>query len=118
MRPKRFARTLSVDRALAATALPRPLAGHNITPKIDLSHISKPGDVLKAILANKQKEEQGRQAEPVAGSRQGCAGRSTRGARPPVAAPAAPPVTYCLRRIPAVLSRAKLFPSRGLRRPL
>ena len=29
-----------------------------ITPKIDLSHVSKPGDVLKAILANKQKEEQ------------------------------------------------------------
>src|ERR1700679_2265248 len=27
-------------------------------PKIDLSHVSKPGDVLKAILANKQKEEQ------------------------------------------------------------
>jgi translation initiation factor IF-2 len=29
-----------------------------ITPKIDLSHISKPGDVLKAVLANKQREEQ------------------------------------------------------------
>ena len=29
-----------------------------ITPKIDLSHISKPGDVLKAILAKKQEEEQ------------------------------------------------------------
>src|SRR5580658_4816578 len=29
-----------------------------ITPKIDLSNISKPGDVLKAILATKQKEEQ------------------------------------------------------------
>src|SRR5579885_3904046 len=25
-----------------------------LKPKIDLSHISKPGDVLKAILANKQ----------------------------------------------------------------
>ncbi|MGA3070269.1 MAG: translation initiation factor IF-2 N-terminal domain-containing protein, partial [Terracidiphilus sp.] len=33
-------------------------ASQVITPKIDLSHISKPGDVLKAILANKQREEQ------------------------------------------------------------
>ena len=29
-----------------------------ITPKIDLSHVSKPGDALKAVLAAKQKEEQ------------------------------------------------------------
>ena len=29
-----------------------------ITPKIDLSHISKPGDVLKAILAKKKEEEE------------------------------------------------------------
>jgi translation initiation factor IF-2 len=28
-----------------------------ITPKIDLSHVSKPGDVMKAILAKKQEEE-------------------------------------------------------------
>ena len=27
-----------------------------IAPKIDLSHISKPGDVLKAILAKKKEE--------------------------------------------------------------
>jgi len=33
-------------------------APQGITPKIDLSHVSKPGDVMKAILANKQKEEQ------------------------------------------------------------
>jgi translation initiation factor IF-2 len=33
-------------------------AAQGIQPKIDLSHVSKPGDVLKAILANKQKEEQ------------------------------------------------------------
>ena len=37
----------------AATRAPQ-----GITPKIDLSHVSKPGDVMKAILANKQKEEQ------------------------------------------------------------
>ena len=32
-------------------------APQGITPKIDLSHISKPGDVLKAILAKKQEDE-------------------------------------------------------------
>src|ERR1035438_8334645 len=32
-------------------------ASQGITPKIDLSHISKPGDVLKAILAKKQEDE-------------------------------------------------------------
>jgi translation initiation factor IF-2 len=30
----------------------------SITPKIDLSHISKPGDVMKAILAKKKEEEE------------------------------------------------------------
>src|SRR5579863_4066531 len=34
-----------------------------IVPKIDLSHISKPGDVMKAILAKKKEEEEG--ARPV-----------------------------------------------------
>ena len=29
-----------------------------IVPKIDLSHISKPGDVMKAILAKKKEEEE------------------------------------------------------------
>jgi len=32
-------------------------APQGIAPKIDLSHISKPGDVLKAILAKKQEQE-------------------------------------------------------------
>ncbi len=32
-------------------------APQGITPKIDLSHISKPGDVLKAIQAKKKEEE-------------------------------------------------------------
>src|SRR5580700_12300011 len=35
-----------------------------IAPKIDLSNISKPGDVMKAILAKKQEEETG--ARPAA----------------------------------------------------
>src|ERR1035438_5784027 len=33
-------------------------APQGLQPKIDLSRVSKPGDVMKAILANKQKEEQ------------------------------------------------------------
>src|ERR1035441_7414719 len=33
-------------------------APQGITPKIDLSHISKPGDVMKAILAKKHEEEE------------------------------------------------------------
>ncbi len=32
-------------------------ASQGITPKIDLSHVSKPGDVMKAILAKKQEQE-------------------------------------------------------------
>ena len=32
-------------------------ASQTIAPKIDLSHVSKPGDVMKAILAKKQEEE-------------------------------------------------------------
>src|ERR1039457_3879586 len=32
-------------------------ASQSITPKIDLSHVSKPGDVMKAILAKKQEQE-------------------------------------------------------------
>src|SRR5580700_2707564 len=39
----------------------------SITPKIDLSHISKPGDVMKAILARKKEaEEESRPAPPPA----------------------------------------------------
>src|SRR6516165_10655057 len=32
-------------------------ASQMLQPKIDLSHISKPGDALKAILAKKQEDE-------------------------------------------------------------
>src|SRR3974390_2227914 len=32
-------------------------ASQTITPKIDLSHVSKPGDVMKAIWAKKQEQE-------------------------------------------------------------
>ncbi len=35
----------------------RPRAAQGVAPKIDLSHVSKPGDVMKAILARKQEAE-------------------------------------------------------------
>src|SRR6266568_349414 len=61
-------------------------ASQSITPKIDLSHVSKPGDVMKAILAKKQEQE--------AESRRGSAPART--ATPPIAqktpAKPAPPV--------------------------
>src|SRR5579871_1743920 len=46
-----------------------------IQPKIDLSHISKPGDALKAILAKKQEDEMAARrshapAKPVAAAPQ------------------------------------------------
>src|SRR5581483_7053917 len=48
-----------------------------VTPKIDLSHISKPGDVMKAILAKKKEEEEEARHPRVA-------------VKPPVSAPAKP----------------------------
>ena len=61
-----------------------------VVPKIDLSHISKPGDVMKAILAKKKEEEEEARhvrvpAKPAA--------PPVQPAKPVVhAAPAAPPV--------------------------
>jgi len=52
-------------------------ANQALQPKIDLSHISKPGDALKAILAKKQEDEM-------------AARRSYAPARPPAPAPQPP----------------------------
>ncbi|MFP5237196.1 MAG: translation initiation factor IF-2 [Acidobacteriota bacterium] len=41
-----------------ASARSASRAAQGIQPKVDLSHISKPGDALKAILAKKQAEEE------------------------------------------------------------
>ena len=49
-------------------------APQGLQPKVDLSHISKPGDALKAILAKKQEQED-------------AARRSHAPVRPPVATP-------------------------------
>jgi translation initiation factor IF-2 len=56
-----------------------------IAPKIDLSHISKPGDVLKAILAKKQEQEAA--AHPPRGQ---------------VKPPAAPPVAVAAAKVVSV----------------
>ena len=45
------------SRPASQAGTPASRAPQAITPKIDLSHISKPGDVLKAVLAKKQEEE-------------------------------------------------------------
>ena len=50
------------SRSGVSSTSARPGA-QSIVPKIDLSHISKPGDVLKAILAKKKEEED--EARPV-----------------------------------------------------
>ena len=71
-------------------------AQQGMTPKIDLSHISKPGDLMKAILANKQREEQeARQAHlppaPARPTQPPAAPARPLTQRPPVVAVAAPP---------------------------
>ncbi len=59
-----FART---DRPAAQASSASSRTQQTITPKIDLSHISKPGDVMKAILAKKKEaEEEARHAHAPA----------------------------------------------------
>jgi translation initiation factor IF-2 len=65
-------------------------APQGITPKIDLSRVSKPGDVMKAILANKQKEE-GEARQSHAPARVKAAPAEPLQAAPPAVAPVAPP---------------------------
>jgi translation initiation factor IF-2 len=62
-------------------------ASQGMQPKIDLSHVHKPGDVVKAILAKKQEEEEAarRSHAPVR--------PPNAPARPASPAPAGPPVT-------------------------
>jgi translation initiation factor IF-2 len=45
------------SRPASTAGTPSSRAPQAVAPKIDLSHISKPGDVLKAIQAKKQEEE-------------------------------------------------------------
>jgi translation initiation factor IF-2 len=48
----------------AAAAAAASRSKQVMTPKIDLSHVSKPGDVLKAVLAKKEAESRGSAAPP------------------------------------------------------
>ncbi len=72
-------------------------AAQTIVPKIDLSHISKPGDVMKAILAKKkEEEEEARQARLPAKPAAAPPAKPAAPAAPPAAVPlppAAPAVT-------------------------
>ena len=45
------------SRSASTANTPASRAPQAVAPKIDLSHISTPGDVLKAIQAKKQEEE-------------------------------------------------------------
>jgi translation initiation factor IF-2 len=96
-----------------------------ITPKIDLSHISKPGDVMKAILARKKEEEEEVRhahapAKPPAAPppAKPSAPAAPAAAAPPAAAPArpeprkivpqprsAPPIVSAPPSTPAIASR-------------
>jgi translation initiation factor IF-2 len=63
-----------------------------ITPKIDLSHVSKPGDVMKAILAKKQEEEaEARRSHMPPGKAATTAPKAPAKPAPPVVSVAAPP---------------------------
>ncbi|HET7104236.1 MAG TPA: translation initiation factor IF-2, partial [Terracidiphilus sp.] len=69
-------------------------AKNAITPKIDLSHVSKPGDVMKAILAKKQEDEaeakRGRAASrPAAAATVKPAAKAPEAAAPAASAPPA-----------------------------
>jgi translation initiation factor IF-2 len=92
-----------------------------IQPKVDLSHISKPGDALKAILAKKQEDEAAARRSHV----------PFRPAPPPPQAPpraaapvvaiappnAAPPRPEPRRIMPPVRQAPPLFPPRRRRPP-
>ncbi|MGA7245851.1 MAG: translation initiation factor IF-2 N-terminal domain-containing protein, partial [Terracidiphilus sp.] len=68
-------------------------ASQGITPKIDLSHVSKPGDVMKAILAKKQEQEAEARKSHVPPSKAATpvAAKAPAKPAPPVVSVAAPP---------------------------
>ncbi|HSY37437.1 MAG TPA: translation initiation factor IF-2 [Acidobacteriaceae bacterium] len=77
-------------------------------PKFDLSHVSKPGDALKAILERKQAETAARNAPPPrpAVTVAPPANRPPVVTRPASAAPAAPPVAHVAAPAPAAVAAA------------
>ena len=91
-------RTASESQVASRSSRPSRAEGDEIKTKIDLSHISKPGDVLKALISKQQ---------PAAV------------APPPRPAAAPPPVEY--KPAPPVVSAKPVAPApaeaRRLRRP-
>ena len=92
-----------------------------LVPKIDLSHISKPGDVLKAVLAKKHEEEEEARhvrvpVRPAQQPTQPVVHAAPAAATPavPVAANPLPP----LPPLPPARSREGSFHNHVLRRPL
>ncbi|MGB9290442.1 MAG: translation initiation factor IF-2 N-terminal domain-containing protein, partial [Terracidiphilus sp.] len=77
-------------------------AAQTIVPKIDLSHISKPGDVLKAVLAKKHEEEEGARHPHL----------PARPAAAPPAKPAAPAVHAAAAVAPAAPVKPAAPPAR------
>jgi translation initiation factor IF-2 len=72
-----------------------------IAPKIDLSHVSKPGDVMKAILAKKQEEEaQARRSQLPSHSAAPVVAKTQPAQAVPVVAPAPPAAAPAVRPEP------------------
>ena len=98
------------SKAASHSSAAAPRAAQGITPKIDLSHISKPGDVLKAILANKQKEElEARQSHAPA--------RPPAAAAPPAPAKTAPPASPVAAAPPPIAATTRPEPRRIVPQP-
>ncbi len=68
-------------------------AAQGIQPKIDLSHVSKPGDVLKAIQAKKQEAEAAARRSQMPVRPAASVPQAQQRPMPPVVAVAAPPAT-------------------------
>ncbi len=96
------------DRSAGHGSSASSRTGQAITPKIDLSHISKPGDVMKAILA-KKKEAEEEARHPHGSTRPRCSCACCKGCAAPVATPVAPPT--------AVVAPARPEPRRIVPQP-
>ncbi|MGD1074389.1 MAG: translation initiation factor IF-2 N-terminal domain-containing protein [Bryobacteraceae bacterium] len=91
-----------------AHASPAPSrAAQTIVPKIDLSHISKPGDVMKAILVTKLKEEEEAKRSLLQARSKAAPAAPPAQARPAAAVPVAPPVTVVPPQPPRPEPRAR-----------
>ncbi|UWZ86328.1 translation initiation factor IF-2 [Occallatibacter riparius] len=94
-------------------------APQGLQPKIDLSHVHKPGDVVKAILAKKQEEEEAarRSHAPVRPAAPPAKPAAPVAAKPPVtvATPAAPPaprkIMPPVRQAPPIISAPPKAPA-------